>query len=492
MPDIKIPQLAIRIKMRGLLDYPDTFRYIDYSLFAIITNLLMHGSHRHLLLLLLAFGWTVSARGQDFWLPVSSPTTNNLRALCFTDSLYGWATGSAGTIIRTTDGGRAWTLLDPAIANDIVDIFMLNRMEGWALAYKTGDTSLWTLVLATTDGGESWTSSTFPRPDVILNSIHWFDNQHAWATGERATLVRTIDGGRTWTDAVLDSSPPPLGDLRQIRFMSPFYGYAVGGRFDLTGVVWRTSDGGETWTAHVVAPEPVNDVHFIDSLNVIGVTGDYDYGSGMVRTTDGGITWQYTYLGIWGDARALAFRTPEEGWAVLGFAGTCMVTRDTGWTWQSFHTPETTSVYDIQFVTPRRGIMVGSEGKIFRFDPDAVAVRENGTLPTRHRLFPPYPNPFNPSTQIDFELGSHSHVRLEVYDLTGRKIATLVDGMRDPGLYHVVFSAKGGSPPEADEPLAHASGGEASHIASGVYIARLLVSDHSSAFSAVTKLLLMR
>lgn len=264
--------------------------------------------------------------------------------------------------------------------------------------------------------------------------------------------------------------------------MSPFYGYAVGGRFDLTGVVWRTSDGGETWTAHVVAPEPVNDVHFIDSLNVIGVTGDYDYGSGMVRTTDGGITWEYTYLGIWGDARALAFRTPEEGWATLGFAGTCMVTRDTGWTWQSFHTPETTSVYDIQFVTPRRGIMVGSEGKIFRFDPDAVAVRENGTLPTRHRLFPPYPNPFNPSTRIDFEVGSHSHVRLEVYDLTGRKIATLVDGMRDPGLYHVVFSARGGS----------ASGGEASHIASGVYIARLLVSDHSSAFSAVTKLLLVR
>jgi hypothetical protein len=73
--------------------------------------------------------------------------------------------------------------------------------------------------------------------------------------------------------------------------------------------------------------------------------------------------------------------------------------------------------------------------------PDQIALNQN------------YPNPFNPTTMISFTLNRSEAVKLSVYDLTGRLIATLVDGMMPAGVTNINFSANG--------------------LASGVYIYRL-------------------
>jgi photosystem II stability/assembly factor-like uncharacterized protein len=415
----------------------------------------------------------LSPGGTPYWLPVPTPTNQHLRAVAFTDSLYGWVAGNGGTLMKTTDGGFTWNLLPSGITYDIADVQMLNRNDGMAIAVQVTATAAYTILLFTTDGGDSWRTEYYPIPDEVMNSIALVDAQHCWLAGESSVLAGSNDGGRSWEHAAIDTgSAPAPGDLRRVEFRTPSIGFATGGRFDLTGTIWRTTNGGALWSAQLAAPEPINDVHFIDSLNIIGVTGDYDYGSGLVRTTDGGLHWGYTYLSIWGDARAMSFRTPAEGWVVLGFAGACMVTRDTGWTWQSMFTPETTSVLDLQFVTPRRGIMVGSDGKIFRFDPDATSAGAEDPVPARHRLLPAYPNPFNGSAAIGFEIGERSRVALTVTDITGRTVATLVDGVRESGSYRAVF--------------------DAAHLASGVYFTRLLVSGAQAPFVATGKLLLVR
>ncbi len=64
-----------------------------------------------------------------------------------------------------------------------------------------------------------------------------------------------------------------------------------------------------------------------------------------------------------------------------------------------------------------------------------------------------YPNPFNPTTTINYTLDNSDLVKLSIYDLSGREIATLVDGYRDAGAHEVNFDASG--------------------LASGVYIYRL-------------------
>ena len=62
---------------------------------------------------------------------------------------------------------------------------------------------------------------------------------------------------------------------------------------------------------------------------------------------------------------------------------------------------------------------------------------DSGILPSEFRMFPNYPNPFNPETSIKFELPKDTHVSLVIMDLLGRNIRTLVDGKINGG-YHQV------------------------------------------------------
>ena len=64
-----------------------------------------------------------------------------------------------------------------------------------------------------------------------------------------------------------------------------------------------------------------------------------------------------------------------------------------------------------------------------------------GELPDAFALGQNYPNPFNPSTAIEYELPTPQHVRLEVFDATGRSVGVLTDGMRPAGTHSVRFDA---------------------------------------------------
>ena len=65
----------------------------------------------------------------------------------------------------------------------------------------------------------------------------------------------------------------------------------------------------------------------------------------------------------------------------------------------------------------------------------SVNVAENRNLPTNFTLYQNYPNPFNMDTEIGFALSTFGHVTLDIFDILGRKIRTLVSGSLDAG-YH--------------------------------------------------------
>jgi hypothetical protein len=63
-------------------------------------------------------------------------------------------------------------------------------------------------------------------------------------------------------------------------------------------------------------------------------------------------------------------------------------------------------------------------------------------VPTAVTLHPNFPNPFNPTTTIRFDLASAQQVRLEVYSVTGQQVATLVDGVMPAGTHVIPFEAR--------------------------------------------------
>jgi hypothetical protein len=79
-------------------------------------------------------------------------------------------------------------------------------------------------------------------------------------------------------------------------------------------------------------------------------------------------------------------------------------------------------------------------------------------LITEHRLMPNYPNPFNPTTTIHYQLREQSQVRIEVYDVIGRRVQTLANEVQYSGEYRVNFDARS--------------------LASGVYIIRFMAGNH--------------
>jgi hypothetical protein len=62
-------------------------------------------------------------------------------------------------------------------------------------------------------------------------------------------------------------------------------------------------------------------------------------------------------------------------------------------------------------------------------------------LPTSFALRQNYPNPFNPSTTIKFDMPEQAHVKINVYDVMGRKVATLVDQSMGAGYHSIAFDA---------------------------------------------------
>jgi hypothetical protein len=99
---------------------------------------------------------------------------------------------------------------------------------------------------------------------------------------------------------------------------------------------------------------------------------------------------------------------------------------------------------------------------------NATSVEVDGQLPAVYKLGQNFPNPFNPSTSIRFDLPKASQVRLTVYNMLGQRVATLADGMWQAGTHQVAF--------------------DASSLASGAYIYRL----EAGAFMQSRQMLLVK
>ena len=182
----------------------------------------------------------VSTDGGGSWKQARVPVRALLTAVHMHDERIGWAVGHDAVILRTDDGGEAWTLVHEAPEEELplLDVWFRDERTGIAVgAYG--------YFLVTRDGGETWTSRAISEDDFHLNALVSAGDQgegslRLYIAAEAGAAYRSDDGGETWRAL----SSPYAGSWNGVLALDEDDVLLMG----LRGHLYRSGDAGETWT----------------------------------------------------------------------------------------------------------------------------------------------------------------------------------------------------------------------------------------------------
>ena len=263
------------------------------------------------------------------WQPQASGVTVRLRGVSAVSAEVAWASGAAGTVLRTTDGGRTWVrrIVPGAEALDFRDVDAVDAATAVVLSIGPGDASR---IYQTSDGGATWTERfRNADPDAFFDAIAFADATHGAAVSDsvagRFVIRLTTDGG-AWTPVPADRLPPALPG--EGAFAASGTNVTMAGRDHIwigttAARVLRSSDGGRSWSVH---PTPlatgeatgIFSIAFRDDRVGVVVGGNYQREGEAVDnaaiTSDGGATWTLVATpGLSGFRSAVAWLPRRDG-----------------------------------------------------------------------------------------------------------------------------------------------------------------------------------
>ena len=432
----------------------------------------------------------------------------------FVDEQTGWLSvvdinTETSQMYKTSDGGSTW---DPQYeffpSEIVVNLYFSNTNDGWATVvfedYEADQTT--ERLYYTSNGGESYVSINLPSEDLVPNQDFnirsivpisqelIFVSVSMWDTNDnpRGLIFRSTNGGESWSlinndtqytrpflvrddqtvlvfSSANDSYDTEIsryedgqfntqglhffytqpfglyyGELEQKSTGEIFFGYEIenaNGSEDRIGV---TSDKGATVTDVLNMDDVEEEFQLID--------GDY-------------IEWVTSYKQV---NEQTMYMLPEiRDIDTEEDIGMLAVSNDGGNTWQMerFGSSFNNTIF---FSDQSVGWLAGT-GKLYKNSSYINTSNEEAlSVPSNYELLQNYPNPFNPSTVISYSLPEVAVVRLRVYDMMGRQVASLVNESMPAGEHRVTFDAAG--------------------LSSGMYIYRL----DAGTFSQTKKLMLIK
>ena len=276
-----------------------------------------------------------------------------LQDVYFTDSQNGLVVGNGGLMLTTSDGGKTWEKMEvdmrPPGAGQrpggrpgrggpapLYNIYFVDENVGFIIGGRA-------TILKTEDGGKTWSRKMAmsdtpgrggnPRPlRANLMGIQMINETTGFIAGSENTILKTTDGGETWVGS---SERARVGETRNnlegIWFVSETTGWIIGS----FGTLLHTADGGANWTKQ----DPGFDnnlfgIYFIDE-NTGWICGQESL---ILHTTDGGATWNQQKTEAIDDLHDIIFVDAMVGWAVGGY-NTILHTTDGGKTWAVSNIP---------------------------------------------------------------------------------------------------------------------------------------------------------
>lgn len=367
-------------------------------------------------------GLTVSAMS-DAWVSGLATVGNKVIAAAdFPSELY-----------FSTDGGGAWEykpVLDCSGRFGKIGNHLL-------LANSAG-------IYSSKDSGSSWAYLGDTLSATNQNEVNAFftDNIGVYAATNNGVYVST-DTGKTWVAAGLSSSA--------VTAITAAWGLLFAGE---GFYVYKSENNGATWASVGTG------IGSITSLSVAGdeLVAGSDLG-GIAVSSDSGKTWVSSGGSNGITNTIIGGIVADAGNIFAATNGGVFLSTDGGNTWNN----ESNGLPDIplikSIVVSSRYLFVGlQQGGVWRrplSEMVTIVVANDNMVPRSSFLFQNFPNPFNPSTLIRYELAKNSRVKVGIYDVLGRIVATLVDGYEIAGVHAVDF--------------------DGSRLASGTYFYRLTV-----------------
>ena len=219
-------------------------------------------------------------------------------------------------------------------------------------AWVTGslDSTGYGMILFTPDAGETWErqgQGSDAMKGINFNDIWAVDENNVWATGDGNTILRTINGGETWTQVQPPANLPDAG-LSPICIVNKSDIW-IGGGFGTNGMVYKSIDGGSTWAMLDTAFFHNNGIQGLWAITPekVYVSGAHNIEGAATRgfigyTLDGGVSWdsispannfnKWEWIGVVASGNTIV---------IYGSKARYIVSTDGGNTWKNDSVPNT-------------------------------------------------------------------------------------------------------------------------------------------------------
>ncbi len=217
--------------------------------------------------------------------------TPNVQDIYFLNENLGYAAHSYGLVSKTTDGGATWNASIPDTASPSTTnygVTFINENLGFVVGKLANGVDM---INRTTDGGNTWTrkiNTTFET----MRHVDFANTNNGVIVGDDLSIVYTTDGGESWTTSSFNTTLPggDLTDLRKVEFLDAQTVIAAG-----NAAMYKSKDGGANWDYIEIdgLNERITGLSFSDSQSgyAVGTKSGTDAAVSIYYTSDAGDSW---------------------------------------------------------------------------------------------------------------------------------------------------------------------------------------------------------
>jgi photosystem II stability/assembly factor-like uncharacterized protein len=340
--------------------------------------------------------------------------------------------GTETGVYFTSESGDPWFSIGP---EDL--IFSVITSGNKIIAGSGIGKGIW----LSTDRGKNWDSAS----GILDQSIYTLcqKDNYLFAGTWGGGVFRSSDQGDTWNKVGLDGEPV------EAIFSTGDTVFAGGADYRGVATVSYSTDNGDSWVARYL-PYPASRIRcFAYKNGRLFAGGD----GGLYASDDSGNNWFLLYgvtfdsLGNVIDGKIFRSLAVYDQYLIAGISfNSIRISADNGLTWSDFNDGLYTD-WTFLGLTVKDSYLWSLRdffGNAYRRPlTDLVTSLPDEALivPSENKLYQNFPNPFNPSTRIRYQVHQKGFVSLKIYNILGCEIATLVEEDKPQGAYEVNFSS---------------------------------------------------